>query len=197
MAKRPRIPFAEIKDQLSFETVLRDLYSIELKKNRGTCPKCGKERDFWADGRGEKAGFKCHSSSCGISGKDVIALVKEVEDLPGMYEAAQYLMARYKIGSGEETPAPKPDPTPAREPPQEPVQRGMRAPLQHLEHDHELVLENGLSAHDAEQIGIGYARRGANGLAGNLAIPIRLQDGTLVGYAGVKEITWLPKEWKF
>lgn len=72
------------------------------------------------------------------------------------------------------------------------AKRGFRQ-LDYLEHDHPAVLALGIEPEDAKRLGIGYAPRGI--LKGTVAVPIRLEDGTLVGYVGATELR-LPPEWK-
>jgi hypothetical protein len=45
-----------------------------------------------------------------------------------------------------------------------------------------------------DQHGIGYAGKGL--MRGTIAVPIRLEDGTLVGYIGVTEIEKIPSKWQ-
>ncbi len=46
---------------------------------------------------------------------------------------------------------------------------------------------------DAERIGVGYAKRGV--MRGTVAIPVRLDDGTLIGYIGIEDAV-LPPRWQ-
>lgn len=67
-------------------------------------------------------------------------------------------------------------------------------PLDYLQPDHEAVAALGIEPEDARRIGCGYAPRGI--LRGKVAWPVRLPDGTLVGYIGVTECA-LPPRWNF
>ena len=65
-------------------------------------------------------------------------------------------------------------------------------PLTYLEADHEAVTAAGLDPEIAELIGAGYAPRGT--MKGTVAVPVRLADGTLVGYLGITECL-TPQKW--
>ncbi|GAB5450252.1 MAG: hypothetical protein Hals2KO_05800 [Halioglobus sp.] len=67
-------------------------------------------------------------------------------------------------------------------------------PLDYLLHDDPAVLCLGFEIDDAKLIGLGYAKKGI--MKGKVAIPIRLQDGRLVGYIGITEAV-LPKSFRF
>ena len=62
-----------------------------------------------------------------------------------------------------------------------------------LEYDHPAVAALGFSPEDAQALGIGYAGKGI--MRGLVALPIRLEDGTLAGYVGVQDIAKLPPRW--
>ena len=66
------------------------------------------------------------------------------------------------------------------------------APLAYLDPAHEAVEMLGLDAETAKALGIGYAPKGI--LRGTIAVPIRLEDGTLAGYIGITEAK-LPNRW--
>ena len=67
-------------------------------------------------------------------------------------------------------------------------------PLAHLEYDHPAIVALGLDPNVAESLGIGYAPKGV--ARGNVVIPVREADGTLRGYLGVQELTFIPKDFE-
>ncbi len=66
-------------------------------------------------------------------------------------------------------------------------------PLEYLLHDDPAVQCVGFEPEDAKAIGIGYAKKGT--MKGTVAVPLRLEDGKLVGYIGVTEAV-LPKSFR-
>jgi len=58
-------------------------------------------------------------------------------------------------------------------------------PLTYLQSDHEAVMQIGFATEFAAKVGIGYAPKGI--LRGFVAIPIRDENGTLLGYIGIEE----------
>jgi len=66
--------------------------------------------------------------------------------------------------------------------------------LDYLIHDHEAVVALGIEPEDAKRLGCGYAPRGL--MKGTVAWPVRLSDGTLVGYVGCNDVI-LPPRWNF
>lgn len=99
-------------------------------------------------------------------GGDIIALCAHIRQLP-MKEAAVYIS--------------------------EHIEERDFQPLDYLEEGHEAVKELGLSRATASAVGIGYAKKGI--MRGHVAFPIRLSDGTLLGYLGIppKTDVKLPK----
>ncbi len=171
------IDFAELKERTPIESVI-DLLGLNMKQHgnqwRGPCPSGkGGERALVVTPE-KKAWY-----SFGVKkGGDVIALVAFVKDLKPR-EAAEFL-------SGQSVPEEKEEPT-------ERAERGFR-PLDYLEPDHEAVEAVGFLSADAARLGVGYAKRGV--LRGTVAVPVRLEDGTLVGYLGITEAS-LPPRWNF
>jgi hypothetical protein len=68
------------------------------------------------------------------------------------------------------------------------------APLSYLDFDHPALAEVGFDPRDAQKLGIGFAPKGI--MRGTVAVPVRLSDGTLVGYLGITEAR-LPKAWQW
>jgi len=83
---------------------------------------------------------------------------------------------------------------PQEKPVKQPKSNEKLQPLQYLEFDHPAVIALGIDAQVAEALGIGYAGKGV--ARGNVVIPIRDTDGTLKGYLGVTELTFIPKDFQ-
>jgi DNA primase len=170
------IDFAEVKAANPIEKVV-ELLGIEVVKQRngqlrGCCP-----IHDGNDPRGfvitpAKGLWYCFK---GCGGGDQLALIAKVKDITPK-EAAEWLV-------GGTSPRTVPD----REPVPEQFQ-----PLDYLDPEHEAVDAVGFPADVAQAVGIGYAPKGT--LKGTVAIPIRLPDGRLIGYAGIIEAT-LPSTW--
>ncbi len=175
------IDFDELKARVSLEDAMR-LLGLDLKKRgaqyRGTCPACEGSTDralVVTPGRG----FYCFTAK---QGGDQIALAAHIKGIPAN-EAAHFL-------SGT---VPK-EKKPANETkPQTSEARGFKE-LDYLEADHDAVVAFGLDPEDAKRIGVGYAKRGV--MRGTVAWPVRLSDGTLIGYIGLTEAV-LPGSWRF
>jgi DNA primase len=174
------IDFKVLKQRVSVEDVSKMLdlnltQSGEDNQYRGSCPRCN-------DG-GERAlvvtpgkGYYCFSAK---AGGDCIALAAHILDL-AMKDAALFIVER---ADDELEPKPKPEEKKAPEtgpPDAEPLQ-----PLKYLHHKHDAVQALGIDADIAESLGIGYAKKGM--MRGRVAIPIREEDGTLVGYCGFSD----------
>ena len=67
-------------------------------------------------------------------------------------------------------------------------------PLSHLIFEHDMVQDIGISAVDAEALGIGYTNKGL--LKGHVCVPVRLVDGSLAGYVGIHEGK-VPQTWHY
>ena len=173
------IDFEEVKAANPIAEVAERL-GLDLKKSgaqlRGPCP----------SGEGGERGFVVTPSkgvwySFGLQkGGDVLALVEVVNEC-STKEAAQFL-------AGDTVP---PERRTTRQSKESAAERGFR-PLDYLEPDHPAVEALGMEAEAAEALGVGYAPRGV--LRGTVAVPIRLEDGTLSGYIGITEAK-LPPKW--
>lgn len=162
--------FQEIKVRFPILKVA-ELLGLEIKKQangqfRGCCP-----IHDGNDPRGfvitpEKGLFYCFK---GCGGGDQLALISMVKKVT-VQEAALWLVG------GDERPAK--------------VASDFQ-PIDYLEPNHEAVVAAGLEPEVAEAIGAGYAPKGT--MRGNVLVPIRLPDGTLIGYIGVEEIIPPPR----
>jgi hypothetical protein len=160
----PFVDFAAVKARVKIEEV-SPILGLTMKGNnqlRGPCPQCKGDPRALAINI-DKQGFYCHSRS---KGGDVIALTAHVRGT-SQREAALFLQDHF----GAEKPK-------ARETAQDALQ-----PLDYLETDHEVIELLGLSMAACEALGAGYAPKGV--MTGRIVIPLRLPDGTLVGYFGI------------
>jgi DNA primase len=161
------VDFKEIKERFSLEDAI-DFLNLDMKRQgdqyRGHCPSCGGSARSLAITPGR--GFKCWQY--GASG-DVIALVAHIEQVRPK-EAALKIADHL---DGAQTQKNEPD---SRHQP-----NGELKPLSYLQFDHK---EHFLDEETARRLGIGFAPKGI--MRGHFAVPIRLADGTLAGYIGVK-----------
>ncbi len=174
--------FQEIKANHPIEEVAQRL-GLTLKKNghqlRGPCFS-GAEGDRKFVITPEKGLWYSFALN---EGGDVIKLVQLVNDLTPK-AAADWI-----CGSTE----PEKKPVVASSQEKSEARGGFR-PLAYLEPDHPAVEALGFDAETAKRLGIGHAPRGI--LKGLVAVPVRLEDGTLSGYLGLSEIEKLPPQWK-
>lgn len=173
------IDFKVLKQSVPMLDVLEWL-EIKLKPEgqtfRGPCQYCerGGDRSFVATPKDHI--FYCHSEG---AGGDTIALVAKHFGC-STKEAAQKMHERF-LGTVKSTPKGKQDTVPTAEKRQqsgEPLK-----PLENLSTFHEAIEALGLTEAVCRAIGIGYCSKGL--MRGRVAFPIRLPDGTLVGYQGL------------
>lgn len=174
--------FAELKSRITIEQVVQQL-GLQMRANntqmRGVCPACETGGDRALVVTPSKALFYCFSA--GIGG-DMIALwghIKQCSLADAGKQIAQAFPAR-----GTSAPAPPIESASA------PAAQGFKA-LDYLDPEHEAVIAAGFDTEEAKVLGIGYAPKGV--LRGTVAVPIRLPDGTLVGYIGVQEAKLPPR----
>ncbi len=177
----PFIPFDELKQRYTIEQVAQ-LLGLTLKRSgdtyRGPCPACGSGGERAIVITPSKGLFYCWTAH---EGGDLIALAAHIRktDAKG---AAAWLAGSSDNGSQDSS---RKGAVPRTE-----YEPGLK-PLE-LEHDHVAVEALGFSAEDAAALGIGYASRGI--MRGYVAVPVRLEDGTLAGYVGITEAK-LPPRW--
>lgn len=169
------VDFAALKAAVTIEQVAQD-FDINAKgKNgqlRAQCPMCmGSDRELVIDTK--QGSFFCHNDK---KGGDLIAMIAHTEGLR-MKEAALEIAKRCGFSS---------------EKPQRQEPNGELQPLAYLVYDHESLPFDDITA---QALGVGYAPKGM--MRGHIAIPIRLEDGTLAGYLGVPPETGIhkPKKW--
>jgi hypothetical protein len=170
--------FAKIKAEHSIESVAARL-GLKLKPHgaafRCQCP----------SGEGDERGMaitpakNAWYSFPAQKGGDVLSLVSFVRGCSPK-EAAAYIVGNQATSPEKSTRGDKPS-------------EGFK-PLDYLETDHEAVVALGIEPEDAKRIGCGFAPRGI--MKGKVAWPVRLPDGTLIGYLGVTDVQ-LPSSWKF
>lgn len=176
------LDFEEIKTRFSLFAVAEMLNLALTKKGnqlRGACPACEGSNDralVVTDGRGA---YCFHAKE----GGDQIWLASHIKGVPPR-EAAEWLSGDIPERTKEKKPEKKPEASEVK---------GFKE-LDYLQSDHEAVIAVGFDPEDARRLGVGYCPRGV--LRGTVAIPVRMSDGTLVGYIGVTEAT-LPASWRF
>jgi hypothetical protein len=172
-ASVPYIDFAAIKERISIEQAAK-LLNLVLKSEgqalRGRCPACQSSDNRSLILTPAKAAFYCHEAK---TGGDCIALAAHINGT-GMRQAAEFLQG----------PAPqaRPERRKAAKPPQD-APGQLLLPLDYLDATNDAVGALGISQSAAETLGIGYANKGT--MNGRVLIPLRLPDGTLVGYCGI------------
>lgn len=167
--------FRAIKERFTLIQVAKSI-GLKLTPENGQyrcpCPRCG------GDDRAivitpSKNLFFCFQSK---KGGDLISLVAHVHDL-SFRQAAQFIL------DGEE---------PVIDDTDHGTHKGLE-PLNHLNYTHEAVRNLGIPEIVAERIGIGYAHKGV--MRNHVAVPIRTEDGTLVGYIGIQKAK-MPPSWR-
>jgi hypothetical protein len=179
------INYRALKELYPIEVVAKDLglkLNPENGQYRAPCPRCniGGERALVIT--------PAHGNVCGLFydfqaklGGDVLNLVAHIKDI-SLFQAAVWLQ-------GEPKGAPQEQPKVAESLPE---QRGME-PISHLDSTHPAVQRLNMDTKLAGMLGIGYAHKGL--LRGTLAVPVRMSDGTLIGYIGINEAK-APKTWR-
>jgi DNA primase len=170
------IDFKELKAQIEIVNVV-DMLGLDLAQRegqlRGPCPACkeGDARSLVVTP--EKNAYYCFAKK---QGGDCIALAAHILDL-SMRDAALRIAEHFDLipngNDGDEAKEPQGEPSKPLE------------PLAYLHYKHDAVQALGIDAETAEWIGIGYAKKGM--MRGRVAIPIRTDEGTLVGYCGYAE----------
>lgn len=181
--------FAVLKERVSIEQAAHAL-GLKLTpsgaQQRGPCPACGTGGPRALVVTPSKGLFYCFSA--GIGG-DLISLWGHVQKC-SLADAGRQIADTFSVGtvtSAPVTSAPVNSP-PATAPQSE---KGALKPLDYLEADHAAVEAAGLNPIEAKQLGIGYAPKGL--MRGTVAVPIRDESGTLLGYIGVTEARCPPK----
>jgi len=191
----PFIDFAAIREAISIEKAAEfvGLPATAKDQIRCACPACETTDDRALVVTKSAGKYYCFAEK---RGGDAIGLVAHIKGI-GQREAAQLIQRELLRNSAvPDNPTVRHSTSTSRRRPvqehkQPPAAIGL-TPLEYLEHDHEAVEALGLSAEDAEALGIGYAPKGI--MRGLIAVPIRLPDGKLAGYIGIEEAR-LPSRW--
>lgn len=186
MSKVPFIPFDQVKETVTYEQAMNHLGIPFIKKGKQYRTRCpvhgGGDRSLAVTPR---EGFFCHAE--GVGG-DHVGLVAHVKQL-GQYAAIKELAESFCPHLLRPT---VPEERRSAELPTKPAgERGFN-PLDYLNPKHDSVQALGFSPDIAERLGVGFAPRGLH--RGRVAIPVRTEDGTLVGYISVTEAQ-LPPRW--
>lgn len=177
----PYIDFAELKSRVTIEAVVQRLNLKTVKSGhqlRAACPACKQGGDRAIAITPSKSLFYCFAAQ---AGGDQIQLAAHIRG-ESAKDAAQWLGG---TSTGTVVPATSTSTVSKNE------TTGF-APLDYLEAAHDAVEALGFDAETALALGIGYAPKGI--LRGTVAIPVRLEDGTLAGYIGITEAR-LPTKW--
>ena len=163
------IDFKDLKAQVEIVNVA-DMLGLGLTQQgeqlRGPCPVCKEGDDRSLVVTPGKNAYYCFAAK---EGGDCIALAAHVLDL-SMKSAALRIAEHFELVPGK-----------TEEPETEEEPKALQ-PLTYLHYKHEAVQALGIDPQAAERVGIGYAKKGM--MRGRVAIPIRRDDGTLVGYCG-------------
>lgn len=208
---RPKLPFAQIKREVSIEAVARR-YGFDLKKTKnGVGGPC---RLPTHESKDSKASFWinvgcnfwiCHSNSCqanreGKKGGDVITFVRWMEG-SDYYDAAKKLMEDFHVvpyPNGNGATAKPPSAVPANEAREKkPEPHKAEAPLankllkfqdglQKIDHKHEYLRKRGIKPETAQAFGVGHYPGNSSVIKDpyRMVIPIRNAKGELVAYVG-------------
>ena len=176
----PYIDFADLKARVRIEQVA-EMLQLDLTPSgnqlRGECPGCREGGARTLAITPAKGVFFCFSAK---AGGDCIELAAHAKGI-AQREAAELIARHFLTPPGREPqrPSPRPEPEPGL------------APLAYLEADHPAVEAVGFDPETAKALGIGYAGKGM--MRGTVAIPVRLEDGTLAGYLGITEAKLPPR----
>lgn len=182
----PYIDFAAVKEAVSIGQAVERL-GLRMTKSgaqlRGACPACKAGGDRVLVVTPAKGLFICFANNG--EGGDQIALTAHVRGC-SVRDAAEWLGGTVSkpvpVTSNKELVSKKD----ATAPPAPGFQ-----PLSYLDAEHPAVETVGFDPETAQALGIGYASKGI--LRGTVAVPIRLEDGSLAGYIGITEAKLPPK----
>lgn len=178
------IDFSFLKSRVSIVDAAHHLLQLNLQEHesqyRSVCPLCNPQDKRAIVITPERGLFYCF---CGKKGGDVIALVAHVKGC-SMREAATILDKHFNY---KDEPRNKDMAPIVAETKSDDLQ-----PLKHLDTDHDMV-KTMMPVDVAKAVGAGYAHKGM--MRGHFAFPLRMPDGKLIGYIGVKEAK-TPSTWR-
>lgn len=173
----PFVDFNELKNRVSIEDAVAKLGLPITHKSqhalRAACPACKTGGDRALAITPAKSLYYCFAAD---AGGDQIALVAHIKGL-SVRDAAEWLGGTTSTVQSTSTSNRKDHTNDSPSP-------GFQ-PLDYLEADHAATEALGFDLETAIALGIGYAPKGI--LRGTVAIPVRSEDGTLVGYIGITE----------
>lgn len=169
------VDFAAVKEAVSIEEAIAFL-GLKMKHGNGQyrapCPTCESGGDRALVVTPSKAAFYCFAQK---KGGDVIAFVAHIKQC-SQREAGRMLQEAYCTSTGTVR-------VPRSTSKSEPLPTDGMQPLDYLTHEHAVIKALKLSENVCQAIGMGYAPKGK--MKDRLAVPLRLPDGTLVGYLGI------------
>lgn len=173
------VDFAALKERTSIEDVATMLH-LQLKQSgkqlRGPCPACDEGGDRALVITPERGAYYCFADK---QGGDLIALAAHIRG-EVMKDAANFIHHSLTVPQEKEA--------------KETKQLKKLQPLSHLEYDHPALTAQGIDPAIAEELGIGWATKGV--ARGNIVIPVRDGQGTLIGYIGCQEMTFVPDDFQ-
>jgi DNA primase len=189
----PFIDFQEVKSRVSIEDAAQKL-GLKLTKSgvqlRGECVACGQGGPRGLAITPSKNLFYCFSAQ---KGGDQLALVAHAKgfgtlEQPDIRKAAEWLGGTSTVKGTSDDSTVQVRKNRANDPP---APTSGFPPLDYLDAEHPAVEAAGFNQTDARALGIGYAPKGI--MRGTVAVPIRNEEGTLLGYIGVTEAKCPPK----
>ncbi len=178
------VDFAELKERVTIDQVA-DLLGLQMKpfgkQLRGPCPACNEGGDRALVITPERGAFYCFADK---QGGDLIALAAHIRG-EAMKEAAGFI--HHSLTVPEEKAAQQNGATATK------LHKKLQ-PLSHLEYDHPALTAQGIDPAIAEGLGIGWATKGI--ARGNIVIPVRDGEGSLIGYIGCQEMTFVPDDFQ-
>lgn len=198
MGKVPFLDFQAIKRSYSIEEIMR-MTGLPFKKDgksyRCKCPvHGGGSRGLVvttgeADDKGDPGVFYCFGSETGGDRVALLAHVRDSKPYPVFKELAEKRPTEI-----EQESAPAPATLPEEKEEGGGDGRGFR-PLPYIDPNHQAVSALGFLPEIAKALGVGWCPRGHH--RGGVAIPLRREDGRLVGYISLADgIVKMPPQWK-
>lgn len=198
MGKVPFLDFQSIKRSYSIEEIM-SMTGLPFKKDgksyRCECPvhKGGKRAlavtPDAPDDKGDAGCFYCHAAEAGGDRVALLAHVRGSKPYPVFKE-----LAEKRPTEVPREPAPAPATVPEEKEEGGGEGRGFR-PLPYIDPNHQAVSALGFLPETAKALGIGWCPRGHH--RGGVAIPLRREDGRLVGYISLADgIVKMPPQWK-
>ena len=183
------IDFQALKASTNIEEVARGFLQLKLSEDgdslRAPCPHCKSDNARALIITPAKGLFYCFTAK---KGGDLISLVSHCHGT-GARQSAEALAKVYLNDEVQEA-------RKAEEEPKPKATRGFDSDkyIKSLKREQEDVSRFGVSAELCEATGMCLCTKGIN--RGKLAIPVRLEDGTLIGFVGVSGDVSAPKKWR-